>query len=135
MYIDGSPGTTTGMTINTQTPSLPFSAKYNILWKVSNDYFGAREFNGSSWVNSSFASSSDYNKNLDYIELKISGTAIGNPSKLKVHVNIVNESSGSEWSYGGVPANSFPDRYDPDFSQYYYFDFSLSVHPVDYISQ
>ena len=135
IYLDGTPGTTTGMTLNTQTPSLAFAAKYLFMWRTTNDYFGSWLYNGSSWAGPSSVSASDYSKSNDYFEMRIPLSSIGNPSKLKVHVNMLNETPGSEWTYGGVPANSFSDSYDPDYLHYYHFDFSGSVKPTGYIPQ
>jgi hypothetical protein len=135
VYLDGAPGTTSGLLFNTQSPSLPFASKYMIFWRTTSDYFGVREYNGSSWVTSSFVSASDYSKSSDYYEMRISRTSIGNPSKLKVHVNMFNEANGSEWTYGGAPSTSFADGYDPNFTHYYEFDFSSVVKPVNYLPQ
>ncbi len=135
IYLDGTPGTTTGITLNTQTPSLPFSAKYLVFWKASGDYLGVRKYDGSAWAISSFVSVSDLYKINDYFELKISRAAIDNPSKLKIHVHMINEQGGAEWSYGGVPSNSFSDGYDPNFLHNYYFDLSGSKKPNEYASQ
>jgi len=135
IYLDGTPGTTTGMTLNTQTPSLPFASKYLFMWRTSNDFFGSWIYNGSSWSSPSAVSVSDYNKSNDYIEMRISRASIGNPSKLKVHLNMLNEAAGSEWTYGGVPGTSFNDGYKPGFLHYYQFDFANTIKPKDYVPQ
>ena len=135
IYLDGTPGTTTGMTLNTQTPTLPFVSKYLFLWRTSNDFFGSWVYNGSSWSGPTAVSISDYNKSNNYIEMRISRASLGNPSKVKVHLNMLNEAPGSEWTYGGVPGNSFNDSYNPGFLHYYQFDFTNTIKPVDYVPQ
>ena len=49
---------------------------------------------------------------------------LGSPTKLKVHMNMLIEQSGAEWTYAGVPSTSFsPDGPNPAmFSKYYEFD-------------
>ena len=57
-----------------------------------------------------------------FFEVAIPRAAIGNPSTLKVHVNMINEASGSEWTYSAMPSTSLTDGLDPNYGKYFEFD-------------
>ena len=63
-------------------------------------------------------------RNGTFMELSIARSALGKPTKLKVHMNMVIEQAGAEWTYAGVPSSSFfPDRSAPPaFTKFYEFD-------------
>jgi hypothetical protein len=130
IYISGSTGTTSGITYNTQQPTLIFSAGYHVCWRTDNNYTLLFQYNGSSWVNMGWPGVVAQNGN--YVEMRIPLINIGSPSVVKVHVNMILSAGGSEWSYVAVPATSFTDGYDPDYGKYYQFDFSSMTVPKDY---
>jgi hypothetical protein len=130
IYISGSVGTTTGMTYNTQQPTLIFSAGYNLCWKTDNSYTQIFRYNGSSWSGMSWTG--NIANNDDYVEMRIPLADIGSPSVVKVHVNMISSAVASEWSYAAVPSTSFSDGYDPDYNKYYQFDFGSMTVPKDY---
>ena len=121
VYLSGSPGTMTGIQYNTQGPQLPFSAKYHLRWRTDGNSSGL-VFNGSAWVNMSPGSEGSWYRSGSFVEWRIPLATVGNPAQFDMHVSMLSELSGSEWSYAAVPHNSFADGYDPDYSEYFHFD-------------
>lgn len=132
IYLDSLPPTTsTGMIINSQQPQLPFGAKYLVSWRADNVLL-VYSYNGSSWGTSNLVSSSDYSINGNYIEFRISLTALGNPTSIKVHGSMLYTAALYEWTFAGAPHNSFTDGYDPDYIKYYQFSFLSGTLPNQY---
>ncbi|MBW7476438.1 S-layer homology domain-containing protein [Paenibacillus oenotherae] len=133
MYIGGAGGTTTGQTYLSQQPQLPFSAKYHFKWKAGGDYHRSVSTNsGSTWSQASWsaawaADSTTMNHNGTFIEYKIKRSDLGNPLTLQLLMFMLDEQSGSEWTWASVPSNSITaNMYDPDFTTFYEFDLSSS---------
>lgn len=130
LYISGSAGTTSGMVYNMQQPTLAFSAGYHVCWRADNGYKRIFQYNGSSWIDAGW--SPDVAQNGNYMELRIPLASIGSPSTVDVHLNMISDSMGGEWSYAAVPASSFTDGWDPDYGKFYQFDFSAAIAPSEY---
>lgn len=131
IYIGGDNGTTLGQTYNTQQPALPFEARYHVRWKASNDYTDMMVFNGSAWESVAFLGT-PYRGDNGYLEIALPRTSIGNPTTLELHLSMINEAGGGEWSFAAVPDASFTDGYDPDYGAYYAFDLSSPNSPASY---
>lgn len=139
VYLGGSPGTTTGATYGLGSveiqPLLPFDARYQIQWRTDNGATLASEWSGTHWSFLGWDFSGDVYQNGTYLELRIPLADIGSPATLAVHLSMVNEANGGEWTWSGVPATSFADGVDPDYSSYYSFDLSGADVPASYSPQ
>ena len=68
------------------------------------------------------------------MEWRIPFASIGNPSQFDIHLSMINEAFGAEWSYAATPQNSFVDGLDPDFSKYFHFDRLSASPPNSYLA-
>jgi hypothetical protein len=130
IYVDGNPGnagSTSGisydcsMSCTAQKATLPFAAGYHLRWKTDNTYTNLQKWNGSAW--SDVGPISTVARSGTFMEISITRLALGSPAKLKVHMNMLIEKTGEEWTYAGVPSTSFTDGKNPaTFSKFYEFD-------------
>ncbi len=132
VYLGGTTGTTTGVTYNTQTPALPFSAGYHVRWKTDNTYTNALAFDGTGWVDAAWDFTGNVMQQGTFMEMRIPLANIGSPTSIAVHLCMINETGGGEWTWAGVPTNSFVDGIDPDYGHYFQFDLTSSATPVSY---
>ena len=112
----GAPGTTSGLTFNTQQPGLPFSASHAFRRRLDFAVQDVQMWNGSSWVTAMIGSGAAVSTN--YIEVALNLAALGSPSTLQLAAYLLNEQSGFESSYAAVPGNAFVDGYDPQVGAY-----------------
>ena len=71
----------------------------------------------------------------DYVEMSIELADIGagaHPTALDVHISMVNDGGGGDWTFAGVPSTSFTDGLDPDYGQYFAFALGGPVAPNDH---
>lgn len=130
MYVGGSDGTTNGLTYNTQSPRLPFAAKYHVRWKLDGTYFNRQVFSNGAWTEGSTYSSAQFARNsaTGYVELRIPRADLGNPSQLRFVSTVISEKSNAEWTWAASPADAISsDGYDRDLTRFYEFDLSSSV--------
>jgi hypothetical protein len=130
VYVDGSPGnagTSQGIAYDcsgacaSQRASLPFNAGYHLRWKADDSYTNLQKWDGAAWAN--VGPIGTVNRKGTFMELSITRTALGKPTKLKVHMNMLIEETGAEWTYAGVPASSFTDGKAPAaFTKFFEFD-------------
>ena len=92
-------------------------------------------FNGTSWIDGSWSFTGDVYQSGSFVELRVPLAKLGNPSTVRVHLNMVNESNGGEWTYAGVPSTSFQDGLDPDYGKFFSFDLTSAKAPKDYLPQ
>ncbi len=121
-YIDSDPqpiaangsGTTNGLMYNTQQPALPFTANYHLRWRANNTYTNLQVYNGSAWVdgNQTNIAASHIGS---FVEYRIPLANIGSPAQIYLVGSMINESSGSEWTYYQTPQNGHADGYDQNF--------------------
>ena len=130
VYISGDPGTTTGQLYGTQQPGLPFGAHYHLRWKSDGTYTNVQRFNGVAWAGDTWTG--EVSRNGDYLELRIPLAALGWPSWIKVHMNMLNEKSGNEWSYGALPSTSFADSKNPGYGKFFEFRLAGETAPKGY---
>ncbi|MBK7584589.1 MAG: Ig-like domain-containing protein [Myxococcales bacterium] len=128
-YFSGSPGSTAGVTYNTQQPTLPFSSRWHARWRTNNTFTDAQAWSGSAWAAASWNFTGDVYQTGTFIEMRIPQLDIGSPSILSLHLGMLNEQGGSEATYAAVPSTSFSDGYDPNYAKYLELDFSASVMP------
>ncbi len=129
MYFGGTGGTTNGVTYNSQSPNLPFSAKYHVRWKVDGSYFNRQIFQNGAWADAgTYAGTAFERNNAGYVELRIPRADLGNPTTLPFVSYIINEKPNSEWTWAVTPSQAVTaDGYDRDFSRFYEFDLNASV--------
>lgn len=114
----GAPGSTQGLTFNTQQPGLAFSASHALRWRLDGAFLPeVQAWNGASWqtapaVGSAVASSGGY------VEAAINLGDLGNPGTLLVAAYLLNEQTFNEWSYAALPGTAFVDDYDPQVGAY-----------------
>lgn len=126
IYLDGGAQTTqTGQSYGAgtaQQPTLPFGASFHVGLKTNLSYTNKQKWDGASWVDAGFAFNPVAQRKNSFLEVAIPLSALGNPSKLKVHVSMINEAPGAEWTYSAVPSSSFTDGVDPNYAKYFEFD-------------
>ncbi len=133
-YIGGAGGTTTGVLYNTQTPTLPFAAKWHLRWKADNTFTNALVWNGSSWVDAGWSFTGLVFQNGNYIELAIPRTNIGSPpGVVPIDVGMINEANGAEGTYAGVPSTAYSDGYNASFAKYFGFDLGGCNAPTTFL--
>ncbi|MDB5212326.1 MAG: hypothetical protein JWO86_253 [Myxococcaceae bacterium] len=130
IYIDGVPGNSgspTGIAYDClgscmpQQAHLPFNAGFHLQWKADGNYTHLQKWNGTTW--NDVGPISTFARTGDFMEMSVVRTALGSPSKLKVHVNMLIEKAGEEWTFGGAPSTSFTDGPAPaSFAHYFEFD-------------
>ncbi len=122
MYFGGSAGTTNGQTYVTQQPAMSFAAQYHLRWKTNGSYTDIQSWNGSTWSSTTWSGS--VSKSGTFVEFKIPRASIGNPKSLQMVVMMVNETVGSEWTWGISPSTAFTDAKDPNITSNFEFDLS-----------
>lgn len=132
VYFGGANGTTTGQIYNTQQPGLPFSAKWHLRWKADNTLTSLQTWDGMAWIEDSFGGS--VFQSGTFLEMRIPRSDLGDPATLKVHMSMINEAGGGEFTFAGVPAGSFTDAVDPDYTKYFDFDLNGSALPAAYVA-
>ena len=139
--MDGDPGnagSATGVaydcsgTCASQQAHLPFNAGYHLRWKADGAYTNLQQWSGAAW--SDVGPISTFDRKGNFMELSITRALLGSPTKLKVHMNMLIEQAGVEWTYAGVPSTSFTDLKNPaTFANYFEFDLTdLSKAPNAY---
>jgi len=125
----GATGSSTGVTYNTQTPTLPFPAAWHLRWKTTNDFTGAKSWVGGAWAdaNVSFSGGVFRGTGNDFVELRIARATLGNPSTLRVTSAFINEAGGNEATFAGAPSTTFSDGYNRAYTKAY--QFNLSANP------
>jgi hypothetical protein len=97
------------------------AAGYHLRWKADGSYTNLQKWDGGAWAN--VGPISTVAKSGTFMELSITRTALGSPTRLKVSMNMLIEQSGAEWTYAGVPSTSFTDGKDATpFTKYFDFD-------------
>jgi hypothetical protein len=131
---NGEAGTTTGLEINTQEPTLPFEANRVVLWKVDDTYSALQTWNGSDWdVSTPFFGQGDAElvKAGSTAELTIPREALGLGDDMMLVIAMVNETTSAEFTFGASPGGAITNlSYDPDYAHYYDFDLTTSDAPV-----
>lgn len=127
------PGTTTGITYDgEQQPSLPFAASVHLRWKADGTFSDVQVWDGDSWEPANPALFPIVAaRQGTMMEMSITRASMGNPTSLKVHMNMLIEGE-LDHTYAGVPSTSFVDGKDPDFTKYFEFDLGSATPPNQY---
>ena len=133
-------GTATGIDYNdssgaaSQQPTLPFSAQHHARLKTDLSYVNGQTWSGSAWAAGSLVP--DCERKDTFVECRVSRAALGNPTMLSLHVSMVKEQAGAEWTYAAVPQSSFTDGKDPNYGKYFAFDLTnTSTAPNTYAAK
>lgn len=129
LYFSGTPGTTTGVTYNTQQPTLPFAARWHARWRTNNGYTNAQLWSGSAWGEASWDFTGDVYQTGTFVEMRVPLVDIGSPTTLSLHMGMLNEQSGVEGTYAAVPSTSYANGYDPNYGKYLELALTGSVAP------
>lgn len=123
IYLDGGASSTTnGQSYGGQQPTLPFGASFHIGLKTDLSFINKQKWDGGAWVDAGVTFIPIAQRKNGFMEVSIPRAALGNPSSLKLHVTMINEASGSEWTYSAMPSTSITDGLDPNYSKYFEFD-------------
>ena len=134
IYVDGNPGagntgSATGIAYDcsgactAQQAHLPFNAAYHLRWKADGSYTNLQKWDGAAWSPIGGGPISTVAQKGTFMELSVTRALLGAPTKLKVHMTMLIEQTGAEWTYAGVPSTSFTDGKAPAaFAKYYEFD-------------
>ena len=118
-----APGTTTGIDYGgQQQATLPFPAFLHVRWKTA---IGASAYSSIERYTNAWAkeiSVPTVQAQGTFMEMAIPRTLLGGATKLKVHMTMLIEGGGNDWTYAGVPSTSFPDGKNPSFTKYLEFD-------------
>ena len=119
--VPGVTGTKIGVDYDgQQRPALPFDATHHLRWKASDDYKTVEVFEGGAWKTGNVLLLAAQQGN--FMEMSITRASIHATGKLSVHLNMLIEGGGHDWTFAGVPSASFIDGKDPDFGKYFEFD-------------
>ncbi len=117
VYLDTDPGASTGATkgeqYKTQTPAFGtgFGAEAYFGYRTDGAFSHFKTYSGGTWTTVT-TSGVTFNKSGSFVEIRIPFSAIGGaPAKLGVVTLMMNELSGSEWSYAGLYTGSYTDGY------------------------
>ncbi len=109
-----------------QQPTLPFNANHHIRWKTSG-YSDFQTSTGGAFVKDSLVVPA-VKQNGSFVELAVTRAALGDPTKLRVHMTMLIEAppmpTNGGWTYAGVPWTSFADGWNPT-PYMHYFEFDL----------
>jgi hypothetical protein len=128
-YLSGTPGSTSGVTYNTQQPTLPFAARWHLRWRATNDLTNTQLWSGSSWGDAGWNFAGDVYKTGSFVEIRVPLVDIGSPTTLGVHLGMLNEQASVEGTYAAVPATSYAPGYDPNYAKYLELAIGGSVAP------
>ncbi len=134
-YLGGPLGSPLGVTYNSQQPMLPFDALWHLRWRANDNFGGALEWNGATWINPGFgpnAGSNDVAFAGSFVEMRVAWANLDNPDLLDVHLGMLREQAFNEASWAAVPGSSYVDGYDPNYTKYFEFDVLGSTLPADH---
>jgi hypothetical protein len=127
-------GTMTGEPYGTVSPTLPFPATHYYRMRLDFGYMNIRGFNGTSWSDLPWTTEFGGVQG-DFAEMNIPLGTLGSPTTLRVHVSMINEAPGAEWTWSGIPASSFTDGLDPNYGHYFEFNLAGGAAPASYAPQ
>ncbi|MFO0674902.1 MAG: hypothetical protein U0169_00060 [Polyangiaceae bacterium] len=130
---DGGTGTTTGIAYGSQQPTLPFAATHHVRWKADKSYTNVQRWNGTAWVDGTAFVPLSSGGSGDFLVLSVPRAALGSPDSIKVHVNMLIEDPGNDWTYAGAPSTSFTDGADRDYGKFFEFDLTSSQAPNTFL--
>lgn len=132
--VDGLAGTTTGIRYGSaQQPTLPFSAGYHLRFKIDGSYTNVQKWDasGSAWVDAGVVGVPvlTVGRQGTFFEMSFTRASLGNPAAIRLHMNMLVEGGGNDWTYAGAPSTSFTDGKDPSFTKYHELTFASATAP------
>ncbi|MCH9683822.1 MAG: Ig-like domain-containing protein [Deltaproteobacteria bacterium] len=132
VYVGGPQGSGEGVTYNTQSPALPFDARWHLRWRTDGTFASALTWSGVAWEDAAFTiGADDVASTGEFVEMRVSRLDVGLPAYLDLHMGLLREEALNEASWGAVPEGSYVDGYDPDYAQFFQFDLASSLLPTD----
>ena len=141
IYIGTGAGSTTGMAVGPQIPSLPFAAGYVFSWQASGV---ADLYQGVSWTHSSAwgDGASDYKQASDAVELRIPFSLIGLPSAFNFALAMIDRANDAPScgdipppvTFAAMPYASLVDGCNPAWGSYFHFDLTSPSAPGSYVA-
>lgn len=134
----GAGGTTTGIKIAGQQPTLPFAADHAAEWRADGSLDTLWTWNGAAWTSQLSYFSSGLNgaavveqEALQTVEMSLPWTALGLTDELHVAAAWVDESAAAENTYAGSPTGIFPEgTFDPNYAAGFAFDLTSTRAPA-----
>lgn len=131
---NGTGGSLVGVAVEAQMPALPFEATHALMIKADGSYSSLIDLVANTqtpnWLGTA-GSALAHSDVEQVLELSVPFANLGISSTFAIHVNMVDE-IGPETTYAAIPASSFADGFDPDYSAYYEFDLLGSTPPNSY---
>ncbi|MCA9693714.1 MAG: Ig-like domain-containing protein, partial [Myxococcales bacterium] len=131
VYLGGPMGTASGVTYNTQQPTLPFSARWHLRYKLDDSFTSVLTWSGNAWVETGWSLVGATDHADDFVELRLPLAMLGDPDAIDLHASVLNEKGFAEATFAGVPDSSFVDGYDPDYGAHFTFELKGSTLPAD----
>lgn len=131
--ITGGNGSTSGVTYNTQQPTLAFSSNYHFRWKADNSYTNMLDYNDGtgSWTDDNTGSGNfgiQAFQSGTFVEFSIPRASLGSPNNIHVSGAMINEAGGGEFTFFAFPSiNS--EGYDANHDNWYGFHLSENQSP------
>ncbi len=116
--ITGGTGSTTGVTYNTQTPSLPFSANYHFRWRTDNGFTSLEVFN-SGWGVGNNTGIAAFQSGT-FVEFSIPKANFGSPDAIHVCGAMINETNLSEFTFFMTPSSN-SEGYNTSYTSWFGF--------------
>lgn len=140
LYVSGTsgmPSTTASQVYNTQEATLPFAASWHVRWRANNALTSIQRWNGAAWEESGLSIAGDVFQSGTFVEMRLRrADLLGSATTAKVHLSMVNEGNGVEFTYAGVPSGTFTDMYDPDlYTKYFELDLAGSTAPAAHVAK
>jgi hypothetical protein len=116
-----------------QQPTFPtgYGAGFHLRWNTNDSIFDTQQYSASTWSAVATPGTSK-SRSGKYIEFAIPLATLGNPTAVGVITMMLNENTGSEWTYAGIYGGNFTDGKNPNpFTSYLKADFTSSKAPTD----
>jgi hypothetical protein len=102
------------------SPGLAFPASWHFRRKFGGDeYQSLMTFAGSNWNDGTLPTGSAVARSGDFVEVRLPLSHFGSPTTLRLHLSMINEQNGGQYTFAGVPQSSFTDAIDPDYTKYF----------------
>lgn len=134
IYAGPGQGTTTGVTYNTQTPSLPQPVDRHLRCKLDTSFHSLMTWTAGAWSDGAPGYLATPGRAVaranDILELRVPLADLGVTQRMTLAAGLLFEGAGFESTYAGVPDRAFVDGYDPDVAHVWRFDLTSPHAPV-----
>jgi hypothetical protein len=114
------------------SPMLPFPASWHLGRKFGGDGYERLMTYAGTWQDAPLPAGGQLVQSGDFVEVRLPLSHFGNPSKLRVHLSMINEQNGGQYTFAGMPSTSFAEGIDPDYTKYFEVDLEGCEVPTDY---